>query len=84
MSAARPSKLSRSITHIVLIVLDTVRADHLDLYGYERETMPRLTEWSNRALVANRAVAPSSQIRQHVMKGERPNAPDTGSTGGED
>jgi uncharacterized protein (TIGR00369 family) len=34
-------------------------------------------------LAANRAVAPSSQIRQHVMKGDRPNAPGAGSTGGE-
>jgi len=29
-------------TDVVLIVLDTVRADHLDLFGYERETMPLL------------------------------------------
>jgi len=28
---------------VVLIVLDTVRADHLDLFGYERQTMPNLT-----------------------------------------
>jgi hypothetical protein len=33
---------------VVLIVLDTVRADHLDLYGYERETMPRLTEFADK------------------------------------
>lgn len=28
--------------NFILIVLDTVRADHLDLFGYERETMPLL------------------------------------------
>jgi arylsulfatase A-like enzyme len=28
--------------HVFLLVLDTVRADHLSLYGYERETMPLL------------------------------------------
>jgi arylsulfatase A-like enzyme len=27
----------------MLIVLDTVRADHMDLFGYERDTMPMLT-----------------------------------------
>lgn len=27
---------------VVLIVVDTVRADHMSLYGYERETTPRL------------------------------------------
>ena len=31
---------------IVLIVLDTVRADHLELYGYEHSTMPRLAAWA--------------------------------------
>ncbi|HKJ24470.1 MAG TPA: sulfatase, partial [Myxococcota bacterium] len=28
--------------HVFLLVLDTVRADHLSLYGYARDTMPRL------------------------------------------
>ena len=28
--------------HVVLLVLDTVRADHLTLYGYDRPTTPRL------------------------------------------
>jgi len=36
---------------IVLIVLDTVRADHLDLYGYPHSTMPRLTAWAEGARV---------------------------------
>ena len=33
--------------HVFLIVLDTVRADHLSLepYGYERETTPELARW---------------------------------------
>lgn len=47
----------------VLIVLDTVRADHLELYGYERETMPALTRFAREsAVVAERAIsnAPSS------------------------
>lgn len=30
--------------NVVLIVLDTVRADHLSLHGYERETSPRLAQ----------------------------------------
>lgn len=45
---------------IVLIVLDTVRRDRLDLYGYERSTMPRLTRWAEGAVVFDDAwsVAP--------------------------
>lgn len=32
--------------NIVLVVLDTVRADHLDLFGYRRETMPNLRRFA--------------------------------------
>jgi hypothetical protein len=45
--------------HIFLIILDTVRADHLKMYGYERDTMPRLEQWAEGALVAKRAVSPA-------------------------
>jgi arylsulfatase A-like enzyme len=51
MSAARPP--------IILIVLDTVRADHLQQFGYSRNTMPALERWSEKALVAKRAVSPA-------------------------
>jgi arylsulfatase A-like enzyme len=41
-----------------LISVDTLRADHLELYGYERRTMPELTAWAKReAVVFERAVA---------------------------
>jgi arylsulfatase A-like enzyme len=45
--------------HIILIVLDTVRADHLRRYGYWRDTMPALERWADNALVARRAVSPA-------------------------
>lgn len=32
-------------SHILLLVLDTVRADHMSIYGYERQTTPRLEEF---------------------------------------
>jgi hypothetical protein len=44
---------------VVLIVLDTVRADHLKSYGYSRNTMPKLENWAENALVFKRAIAPS-------------------------
>ncbi|MEA2604694.1 MAG: hypothetical protein QOF89_5686 [Acidobacteriota bacterium] len=34
--------------NVVLISLDTVRADHLSLYGYRRQTTPRLEAWARR------------------------------------
>ncbi len=37
--------------NILWVVWDTVRADHLSLYGYERETTPRLDAWAAGARV---------------------------------
>jgi arylsulfatase A-like enzyme len=51
---ARPGDRRPSI---FLIVLDTVGADHLQTYGYERETMPNLDQWSRGVLVFSRATA---------------------------
>ena len=34
--------------HVFLLVLDTVRADHLSVYGYERDTTPELARWIQR------------------------------------
>lgn len=42
---------------IVLIVLDTLRADHLRSYGYAKDTMPALERWGKRALVVDRAIS---------------------------
>lgn len=45
---------------IVLIVLDTLRADHLELYGYAHSTMPALTSWADQARVYEQASSTSS------------------------
>lgn len=42
-------------TSLVLVSLDTVRADHLELYGYSRPTMPRLAELARRSWVFRNA-----------------------------
>lgn len=44
---------------IVLIVVDTLRADHLGHYGYGRPTSPRLDAWAADAVVFDRAYAHS-------------------------
>jgi arylsulfatase A-like enzyme len=46
--------------HLVLISLDTLRADHLGLYGYARPTSPELDRWAEQAFVFERAVAPAN------------------------
>ena len=43
--------------NILLITMDTVRADHVSVYGYERDTTPALREFAREATVYERAVA---------------------------
>lgn len=44
--------------HIVLIVCDTLRADRLGCYGYDRPTSPHLDALAERALVFTHTVSP--------------------------
>ena len=46
--------------NIVLVTMDTVRADHLSLYGYARDTTPFLKEFAKGATVYEEAVASSN------------------------
>jgi arylsulfatase A-like enzyme len=45
--------------HIVLLVLDTLRADHLACYGYDRPTSPALDALATESTLYEHAVAPS-------------------------
>ncbi|MBV8842187.1 MAG: sulfatase-like hydrolase/transferase [Bryobacterales bacterium] len=58
-SIARANQVSSPRPNILLITMDTVRADHLSLYGYERETTPRLSEFARSATLYKRAIAVS-------------------------
>lgn len=51
---------SRTAPNVLLITLDTVRADHLSLYGYARDTTPFLRSFARTATVYTRALAPSN------------------------
>ncbi|MFI5455378.1 MAG: sulfatase [Isosphaerales bacterium] len=46
--------------NVLLIVLDTVGADHLSLYGYNRRTCPTIDGLAQRGICFNRARASSS------------------------
>src|SRR2546430_1237807 len=46
--------------NVVLITLDTVRPDHLSLYGYWRPTSPNLDRWARQGVVFDNAVSASS------------------------
>jgi arylsulfatase A-like enzyme len=51
---AAPSSAARS-PNVVLIVVDTLRADHLSTYGYPRPTTPNLDRLAAESLVFERA-----------------------------
>ena len=47
-------------TSVIVIILDTVRAASLSLYGYERSTTPELQRFAAGGIVFDQAIAPSS------------------------
>jgi arylsulfatase A-like enzyme len=55
LSAAR-----HDAPNVLLLVLDTLRADHLSGYGYPRNTTPRLDEFARQGVLFERAYANSS------------------------
>ena len=58
LGVAQPRR--ESLPNVVLVVLDTVRADHLSVYGYGRRTSPHLEALARHATVYQRAYAPSN------------------------
>jgi arylsulfatase A-like enzyme len=46
--------------NIVLITIDTLRADHLSCYGYERTTSPNIDAIAEKGIIFKNAIAPSS------------------------
>ncbi|MDQ3697848.1 MAG: sulfatase [Gemmatimonadota bacterium] len=45
--------------NVLLIILDTVRSASMSLYGYERPTTPRITQFAARGATFDRAVSPA-------------------------
>ncbi len=52
--------------NVILIVVDTLRADHLSLAGYARPTSPRLAEYARRGVYFDRFHSHSSWTRSSV------------------
>lgn len=44
--------------NLVIISVDTLRADHMSLYGYPRDTTPNINAFAQRATTFDRAIAP--------------------------
>jgi arylsulfatase A-like enzyme len=62
LSSCQPGKPSRKPWNVdvVLIVVDTLRADHLAFYGYQKDTAPFLSHLASQSVVFLRAHSPSS------------------------
>ncbi len=59
VAAKRPS--------IVLVTLDTVRADHTSAYGYEKKTTPNLEELAAQGTLFEVAYAPASDSQRALL-----------------
>lgn len=56
----RPAPAAAKRRDIYLLLVDTLRADHLSLYGYGRRTSPNLDRFAESATVFEHVVAPAS------------------------
>jgi len=64
--------------HVLLIVIDTLRADHLSCYGYWRETSPNMDAMAKRGVLFTRAISQSSWTAPSMvtmMTGQRVSGP---------
>jgi arylsulfatase A-like enzyme len=60
------TSFDRSAPLVVVYLVDTLRADHLGLYGYGRDTDPALRRFARDAVVFDTAIAPSSWTKPSV------------------
>lgn len=58
-SACRAPAPPPPVPDVVVVVIDTLRADHLGLHGYARATSPAIDLWARRGVVFERALSPA-------------------------
>jgi len=59
-AAEEPAPARSAPQNLLLVTIDTLRADHLGSYGYARNTSPRLDEFAARSLLFENAIAQSA------------------------
>ena len=64
--AAPPRDMGGRIDHVLLVVIDTLRADRLGLDGYPRETSPFLDDLGAKGTAFERAYAPGNWTASSV------------------
>jgi arylsulfatase A-like enzyme len=53
--------------NVLLITVDTLRADHLGLYGYHRPTSPNIDRWFSDTWIFDRAYAPEASTPPSIV-----------------
>ncbi|MFT5479043.1 MAG: hypothetical protein ACI8Y8_004416, partial [Planctomycetota bacterium] len=55
---AAPAGSGKASENIVIVTIDTLRADHLGCYGYFRDTSPRIDELADESILFERCISP--------------------------
>lgn len=53
-------EISPGAPNVVLVIIDTLRADHLSVYGYDRPTSPHIDELARQGVLFDDAISASS------------------------
>lgn len=67
VEAPKKSNAGSSLPDILLVTLDTVRADRTSVYGYEQKTTPHLEQLAAKGVVFAHAYAPGSDTQRALM-----------------
>lgn len=59
-AAEAASQTSLPSVPVILLTVDTLRAGHMSLYGYARDTTPGIDEWASRNVVFKQAITPKT------------------------
>jgi arylsulfatase A-like enzyme len=60
---ATTAERDKPLPNIIVLTVDTLRADHLAMYGYSRYTMPSIETFARNAIVFDQAVVPRGSTR---------------------
>ena len=75
------AKSGKGDLNVIIVSLDTLRADHLGCYGYERDTSPNIDEFARRSILFSDALSSSpwtTPSHQSIFTGLYPSAHQNG------
>ena len=56
----QPRQSRQEPVNVIIVMVDTLRADHMSTYGYERETTPFISKFASQAVVFEHARSQAS------------------------